>query len=306
MPHEVETMFSARELPWHGLGVVTESTLTADEAIKAGGIDWTVSKRPVFIDVEGERVRVPSRYAVVRDSDHKPLSVVGGHWQPLQNREAFDFLDALADEGLAYETAGSLRGGEVVFVTAKVPEGIMIGGEDRHDVYLFVRNPHNGRDAVTVGVTPIRVVCMNTMNLAMRTAKRTWRCPHLQTLKGRIAEARHSLDLTFEYMEDFRAQGDELLATEMSDRAFDDFLRKCVEDSGLLGPKATETATTRIKELWTGSPETVTRGTAWGAVNAIGEYFDWERDTRSDEARLLGSLDGIGRRMKDRAMALVS
>lgn len=315
MAHEVETMMSARGIkPWHfmetgrtGQTVVVEHVPRAEEVIKLAQLDWEVNLEPVFTKTAAGTFReVPERFAIVRDQDEKSLGVVSSMYHPLQNREAFQFLDNLADEGLEYETAGSLRGGETVFVTAKLPREILIGGEDAHELYLFVRNSHNGRHAVRVGVTPIRVVCQNTMNLAMNNMKRSWSCPHVGTMQGRLQDARAALDLTWAYVDVFEQTAEELVSTPLSDLDFEMFLEECLK-TDLIGPKAKEAADAGITRLYHNS-ETIGqfKGTAWGALNAVGEYFDWYRESTSNEARLLNSIEGVSARMRDRALALLS
>lgn len=315
MAHEVETMVSARGIkPWHftetgrtGQTVVVEHAPRAEEAIKLAQLDWEVNLEPVFTKTAAGTFReVPERFAIVRDQDEKSLGVVSSMYHPLQNREAFQFLDNLADEGLEYETAGSLRGGETVFVTAKLPREILIGGVDAHELYLFVRNSHNGRHAVRVGVTPIRVVCQNTMNLAMNNMKRSWSCPHVGTMQGRLQDARAALDLTWAYVDMFEQTAEELVSTPLSDLDFEMFLEECLK-TDLIGPKAKEAADAGITGLYHNS-ETIGqfKGTAWGALNAVGEYFDWYRESTSNEARLLNSIEGVSARMRDRSLALLS
>jgi phage/plasmid-like protein (TIGR03299 family) len=225
---------------------------------------------------------------------------------PLQNTDAFQFLDNLVDTGLEYETAGSLRGGQQVFIAAKLPQTINIGGDDKHELYLFARNAFDGRNAVTIGVTPVRIVCMNTLNLALKGAKRTWSVPHLGTMAGRLEEAREALDLSFAYADAFEREGNRLVAQKLSDKAFDEFLASLTED---MGERSGEKARDNIRGIYTTSTTvagTGHTGTAWGALNAAGEYFDWVRPTRTDEARLIGSLEGVAVKARDRALALLS
>lgn len=315
MAHEVETMMAANgRRPWHfaetgadGRSVVVEHAPTAAEAIQLARLDWKVDLRPVFDrKSDGSYQAVGNRFNVVRDSDEKVLSVVGSNWRPLQNAEAFDFLDNLVDDGLRYDTAGSLRGGEVVFIAAKMPNQVLIGGQDAHDLYLFVRNAFNGRDAVTVGITPIRIECMNKLNLAMTKLKRSWSCPHLTTMKGKLAEARHALDLSWAYMDAWVKTAEDLIAQPFTDKDLERFMDKLMKDAPI-GPKAQDAAKDGIRTIWSvGAANASIKGTKWGAVNAVGEYYDWVRPIRSEEARLLNSVDGLGTRMRDKALALLS
>lgn len=315
MAHEVETMMSGRGIkPWHftetgrsGQTVVVDHAPQAEEAIKLAQLDWEVNLEPVYTKTRQNTFReVPERFAIVRDADEKSLGVVSSMYHPLQNRDAFQFLDNLTDEGLEYETAGSLRGGETVFITAKLPREILIGGEDAHELYLFVRNSHNGRHAVRVGVTPIRVVCQNTMNLAMSNLKRAWSCPHVGTMQGRLQDAREALELTWAYVDEWEQTAEALVSQQMTDLDFELFLTECMKTE-LIGPKAREAADAGITGLYHNA-ETIGqfKGTAWGALNAVGEYFDWYRESTSNEARLLNSIEGVSARMRDRALALLT
>lgn len=314
MSHDVESMMSGRgQVPWHfgetgktGQTVVVEHAPRAAEAIKLAKLNWKVDLEPTFRQgKDGTFHQIPDRFAVTRTKDEQVLGSVGRHYVPLQNAEAFQFLDNLVDDGLEFETAGSLRGGRTIFITAKLPKEILIGGEDAHSLYLFVKNDHRGLDAVQVAVTPIRIVCSNTLNLALRSVKRTWSCPHVGTMKGRLADARNALELSWKYMEAFEEQAEALLATELSTSAFEDFLDKTLTLPDI-GPRARETAEAGITQLYRESPTcTPYAGTGWGALNAVGEYFDWVRDTRTDEARLLGSMEGIAVKARDKALAVL-
>lgn len=315
MAHEVESMMSGRGIkPWHfdetsaaGQTVVVDHAPKAAEALKLAKLNWSVELEPTYRqDKHGSFIEIPGRHSVTRTRDGKVLGSVGSSYVPLQNAEAFEFLDNLVDEGLAYDTAGSLRGGQTVFMTARLPRDILIGGEDAHELYIFVSNDHRGLHAVRVAVTPIRIVCQNTMNLALKNTKRMWSASHVSTLKGRMQDAREALDLTWRYCDAFEQEAERLLSVEMSQNDFDDFLDKVLDAPGV-GPRARETAQVTITQLY----ETATtckpyKGTAWGALSAIGEYYDWTRQPQTDEARLIGSMDGIAVKMRDRALALVN
>jgi phage/plasmid-like protein (TIGR03299 family) len=314
MPSEVESMFSAREVPWHKLGTVLPDVAKAEEAIRAGGLDWTVKLVPLYAGIniqDGDNPEratthytlVEDRHAVVRLSDNKSLGVVGGHYVPFQNVDAFRFMDHLVDSGDAkYETAGSLRGGKIVFLTCRVPRDILIGGEDRHELYLLLRTSHDGTKAISVYVTPIRVVCMNTLSLAThnRNVKQKWSVTHVSTVHGRIAEARDSLKMTFAYVEEFRRMGDKLLKTKITDEEFSTLLTRVLPNR----PK-TPDVKAAITTVYQRSPAVRYPGTAWGALNAISEYFDWHRRSGSHEAKMINTIDGIGAKTRNTAAALL-
>ena len=310
MAHEVESMFSAREVPWHKLGTVLSDVATAKDAITAGGLDWTVQLAPLYAMVnekEPDEIRkyslVDDRHAVIRSSDGKALGVVGSHYVPFQNADAFTFMDHLVDSGDAkYETAGSLRGGKIVFLTCRVPKDILIGGEDKHHLYLLLRTSHDGTKAISVYVTIIRVVCMNTLTLAthVRNVKHKWSVTHVSTVQSRIAEARNSLSMTFKYTGEFEKMGNRLLKVKITESEFDQLLDRVLPDR----PK-TQEVKAAISTVYKESPTVRYQGTAWGALNAISEYFDWHRRSGSNEAKMINTIDGIGAKTRNAAAALL-
>ena len=165
MAANVETMFSVREKPWHGLGVVVEEAPSSEEALRLAGLDWRVVQKSLYTNsglVDGYKV--------------------------VQNTEAFAFTDNLLGEGVKYETAGSLQGGRKVWILARLPREYIMSGE-RITPYLVFSNTHDGLGAVKVAITPVRVVCNNTLNLALSTANRCFSMVHTGDIKGKIDEA---------------------------------------------------------------------------------------------------------------------
>lgn len=170
MAANVETMFYTREKPWHGLGTGVAKAPSSADALRLAGLDWKVMQEPIYTDAGR---KIPGYKANVRDTDRRVLGVVTDRYKVIQNREAFDFTDALLGSGVRYETAGTLQEGRKVWLLARLPHEYIISGE-RISPYLVFSNTHDGSGAVRVAVTPIRVVCNNTLNLALRTAKRGW------------------------------------------------------------------------------------------------------------------------------------
>lgn len=296
MPAAVESMVSVREIPWHGLGEIVEDKLTAGEALKAARLNWKVSKEPLFVQTGEQYVEIEDRFAIQRSSDKKVLGVVGKPFNPLQNAQAFDFMDALVDSGDAkYETAGSLRGGRWVFLTMKVPEGIKISGKDPVDLYLALFNAHDGTKAITGMVTPIRVVCVNTLMAALGSAPHKWTVRHVGSLDGKLAEARRQLELTFDYGKAFEAEMDKLAQQSFTDSQFEQLVK---------GLKINDKTAAGLLANWEHS-ETIDRANKWDALNAVGEYFDWVRQPRSANARVMSTWFGQGNIARNRALALL-
>ena len=214
MSANVETMFYVRENPWHGLGTKVNEAPGSREALIIAGLNWNVLQEPIYTEteefIEGYKVNV-------RDSDRKVLGVVTDRYKVIQNQEAFAFTDALLGEGVRYETAGSLQGGKRVWLLAHMPHEYIISGE-RISPYLVFTNTHDGSGAIKAALTPIRVVCQNTLNLALSTAKRSWSMIHTGNIKGKLQEARNTLILAETYMDSLGREFEELRKKKLTDK----------------------------------------------------------------------------------------
>lgn len=164
------SFYSAREKAWHGLGTVTEEAVSSSEAIKLAKLNYIVGKKPVrYYDYEGIDREFKGKFVTYNTENSEPFGVVGSKYEVVQNEEAFKFFDSIVGKGEAiYETAGALGNGETIFVTAKLPSHISVGGEDNIDKYLLLTMSHDGSSAIKAGFTPIRVVCNNTLHWALR------------------------------------------------------------------------------------------------------------------------------------------
>lgn len=194
--HCVESLFVTREPAWHGLGTVLPNEVGSEEAIRYAGLDWRVESQPMFL---ANGTQIPDAFANVRDKDNKVLGTVGNRYQIIQNVDAFAFTDNLLGEGVVYESAGSLMGGKVIWLLAKMPETYKVLGDDVES-YLVFTNTHDGSGAVKVAVTGVRVCCMNTLNAALKSAKRTWSARHTGNIDAKLDEAMNTLKLADNYM----------------------------------------------------------------------------------------------------------
>ena len=208
----VEPMMYVREVPWHGLGTKVHEAPTSKEAIKLAELDWNVNPTVIY-DANGKEI---SGYkANMRDSDQSILGIVSDRYQIVQNSEAFEFTDSLLDEGVVYETAGSLRDGKQIWLLARMPSTTILG--DDVDPYLCFTNTFDGSGAIKVCMTPVRVVCNNTLNLALETTKRSWSTRHIGDLAGKLHQAKETLGLAQEYMKKLDEDADRLANTKLSD-----------------------------------------------------------------------------------------
>lgn len=284
-----DSMFSVRETPWHGLGTVVQEAPNAKEAIQISGLDWTVGKYAITCN---GRV-VDGKYGIIREDTGDWLGgPVTDSYREVQNAEAFEFLDSLIGKGLLYETAGSIFGGKKVYMTAKLSENFKVG-DDLIDTYLLLSNGHTGIDSLQCAITPIRVVCQNTLQLALKNFKRKWSIVHSQRLEERIEQARKALDLTSLYMQNFCELGERLIDKKLSDEQRDKVFELAYKmDEG----KNTNFSTLRKKmtQFYNALEVEDLRpysGTAWQVVNAISD-IETHQKAWSDDRRMDACIEG--------------
>lgn len=306
MSHELEIkdgkgqMFSGEGLtPWHGLGNVIEGLATAEEALELSGLDFNVELRQLYMPMpDGSYAKVPDRFSTTRDTDNKSLGIVSKGYNVFQNAEAFNFLNAITDTGsgeAVFSTAGSLFGGSRTFMTLKIGDGFTVGDGDAHDLYLMVTNSHDGSQAFTASVTPIRAVCNNTVTLGLKQAKTKWTLRHKVQLEGRIHEAREALEMAFKYEDAFAEEVEKLMAIEIEKDQFYSIVDKIVPASKRQHDKDVE----ELMTIWETEP-TVNmgggEGNGWGAFNAV-TYFTDHKEYRTAESKfnsIVGSGVGTG------------
>ena len=214
MAANVESMFYVRETPWHGLGTKVLEAPASKDALQLAGLDWRVQQEPIYTAMEE---LVDGYKANVRDSDRKVLGVVTDRYRVIQNDEAFAFTDELLGAGVKYETAGSLQGGRKVWLLAHMPHEYIISGE-RISPYLLFSNTHDGSGAIKVALTPIRVVCQNTLNLALARAKRSWSMIHTGDIREKMQEAKDTLFLAEKYMDELGKEFEALRMRKLTDK----------------------------------------------------------------------------------------
>lgn len=272
MAANVESMFYVRTVPWHGIGTMVKEAPASEEALRLAGLDWEVLQEEVFT-LAGEKIT--GYKANVRSTDRKVLGVVSDRYKIIQNTEAFAFTDALLGNGVRYETAGSLQEGRKVWLLAKMPQEYIISGE-RISPYLVFSNSHDGSGAVKVAITPIRVVCQNTLNLALNTAKRSWSMIHTGDIKGKIQEAKDTLFMAETYMDSLGKEIENLRKIKMTDKQVMDYIELLlpVEDNAtLLQQKNMMRLRADMKARYFDAPDLQNVGNnAYRFVNAISDF----------------------------------
>ena len=216
MSANVESMFyTSREKPWHGLGTPVENAPTSADALRLAGLDWKVIQKPIFVDKAENSPEIPGFKANIRDKDNTVLGIVTDRYKIVQNTEAFDFTDALIGGAVHYETAGSLRNGKTIWLLAQLPRKSILG--DDVDPYVCFTNSHDGTGAINACMTSTRVVCNNTLNIALRNAQRKWSCKHIGNIKDKMLEARHTLELADIYMNELNTFAEQMASEKLSE-----------------------------------------------------------------------------------------
>ena len=298
MPHNVETMFSAVETPWHRLGVVTDSALTSSEAIVQAGLDWNVSVRPLVTfggdgQTEGKLIDVPDNYATVRDSDESGLGVVGKRNEPIQNLECFSFLDnGLDDYSAKDETAGALDNGRIIWVLLNLGKNVVVG-DDVTVPYLLMTNSHDGSTSIKALTTPIRVVCQNTLSLALGNHKSSFSFRHTQNVRGRIEQARTSLELSYSYIDGFQEEVERLIEQQVTDDQFKTLVETIMPVAKVNDDETNLQLVARQRQAQEDivqkfrTPEFAEHSeTAWAGLNAMSNYELWDAPVRNEEREI--------------------
>lgn len=267
MAHNIESMFSSREKPWHELGKVVAGALSSEEAITAAGLDWNVNQVSIT-----HKDKDSGYFLNYRDTDDTILGVVGSRYKIVQNKEAFNFADSLLEQDLQYETAGSLGEGKRIWLLAKMPDTSIF--DDVIEPYLCLTNSHDGSGSLKVVMTPVRVVCQNTLNLALRTAERQWSVRHTTNIDSKLYEARHTLKLAQDYMESFALSAEMLHGIKIDSVNFGKLKSTLFPITGEMTESqelSQEVLQEQLQHAWDMDDLGNIRGTGWGFMNAVSD-----------------------------------
>ena len=271
MPALVESMMYTRTVPWHGLGTKVDEAPSSADALRLAGLDWTVEQKNIQL-CGGSKIQ--NYKANVRSSDGQVLGIVSDRYKIVQNNEAFEFTDSIIGGDVRYETAGSLNGGKKIWLLAKLPETEIAG--DKTEPYMCFSNTHDGSGAIRVCMTPVRVVCSNTLNLALDTAKRAWSVRHTGDLQSKMHEARICLQMANAYMGELAKEADRLANTTVTRAQLDQILDELFPIDESSSQREKENVKKLKDEFMVCyfAPDILKfRGTAWGAVNAMSDMI---------------------------------
>jgi phage/plasmid-like protein (TIGR03299 family) len=309
MSHEVETMAFANEVPWHGLGNRVDPSCTVDEMLVQAGLNWTVNLHPIYAEVNGKKIALKTRRALIRDSDDRVLTVTGDNWKPLQNRDALSFFKEYTEAGgIKLETAGSLKGGRLIWGLANLGTGFTVNrGRDAVKGYILIVSPHEVGHAISVRTTTVRVVCANTMAMAMRGETQAYyRQNHLTEFDA--SKAREAIGLAKEQIGQAELDAKTLQKLKLSEfdtvRFLASFFQPVESDADvkLLLDDPEKNQSKVLKELISSvntAPGAVP-GTGWGIMNGITHWTDHVAG-RNVDTRLTRSWFGENSRVKVQA-----
>ncbi|MDR0793591.1 MAG: DUF945 domain-containing protein [Chitinophagaceae bacterium] len=315
------SFFSVQQKAWHGLGQIVQDYPTSLEAIEHAGLNYEVIKKPLYhkslgtiqceegIDIGEVDYLVPNFFANVRTDSDNVLGVVGKDYQIVQNRDAFSFFDAIVggETGILYETAGALGAGERIFITAKLPDYIRVGnGDDVTEKYIFLTTSHDGSGSITAAFTPIRVVCQNTLNAALRNMTNVVRIKHTTGAKQRLENAHRVMGLANTLSSELEQIFNQWTKVRITDSKVKkliqlalcpnketlDLIKKGANDDiSTMFKNNVEKAFTYAMMCDTQQMET-TKGTLFGAYNAVTGYYQNVRNYKNDEVKLQSIVMG--------------
>lgn len=313
------SFFSVKEKAWHGLGQIVQDYPTSSEAIKHAGLDYTVEKRKLFtLDNDNQQgdpeetiivpeIEVPGYFATLRTDTEQVLGVVGKDYEIVQNVDAFSFFDSIVGgDGIQYETAGALGKGERIFITAKLPGYIKVGNNDLIEQYLFLTTSHDGYGSITAAFTPIRIVCNNTLNAALRNHSNSIKIRHTANAKDRLEQAHKVMGISNQLSAQLETIFNQWSKVRITDPDLQQLIRLALVPNkevldNINNCKWDELSTcfnnicNSVYE-YAHSSETqqteTTKGSLFGAYNAVTGYFQNVRSYKNEEAKLKSLLYG--------------
>jgi phage/plasmid-like protein (TIGR03299 family) len=313
------SFFSVQEKAWHELGQIVKDYPTSAEAIKHAGLDYTVEKRKLFTfdnenhngnpdaDIIIPEVEVPGFFATMRTDTEQVLGVVGKDYEIVQNKDAFNFFDAIVGgDGIQYETAGALGKGERIFITAKLPGYIKVGNDDMTEKYLFLTTSHDGFGSITAAFTPVRIVCNNTLSAALRNCTGSIKIRHTANAKDRLAEAHRVMGISNKLSDELEGIFNKWAKVRITDQQVQRLIQLAMVPNkevlqNIQDAKFDELSTAfnnvcnSVYEYAMTSPsqqQETTKGTVFGAYNAVTGYFQNVRNYKDGEAKVKSLLFG--------------
>ena len=309
MAHELEMingeaqMAYVGDVPWHGLGTKVDRELTPDQFQKVAGLDWTVEKQPL---VTATGIPIKNKEALVRSSDNSILDVVGTGWNPVQNSEAFEFFhDYVMAGDMEMHTAGSLKDGQMVWALAKTKESFELFNGDQTDNYFLFTNPHQFGKSINIRMTPIRVVCNNTLTLSLSQDT-----DKMVTVNHRKAfdpdMVKEQMGIAHEKMEQYKSMASFLGSKPATGDNVIQYFNEVFgapakeKEDGVL-PFTSRNAKIAMENLQTQPGANFAQGSWWQAFNSV-TYMTDHLQGREGDSRLQSAWYGRNRKVKLNAL----
>lgn len=310
-------MFYVGEKPWHKLGTQLEKPATAAQALKAANLNWKVTKVPMF-GISNSSVITSNKFGVVREDkiglpDCQIFGVVSESYEPLQNIEAFKFFDNIVGQGEAiYHTAGALGVGERIWILAKLPNDIVVKGEDIVNKFLLLSNSHDGTKSVQIKFTPIRVVCQNTLNQAISGSGKTFSVTHQKNIHRKLSETSNLLGIIRTGFDEIENLFKSMVEMNLNVAEVENYYAKVFPIPQNVKSEESERKKKQMEKLHleskvffekgVGNDKLGVRGTLWAAYNGITEYVDYHKVLRKSTDRSSYLLFGSGADIKEKAL----
>ena len=269
------------------------------QVLEASGLDYTVEKRPVFLQVPefgtdpvvNSYQTIPNRFVTTRTNDNHTYDVVSDKFEVIQNWEAFDFVNFMGDE-LTFEKAGETANG-MVYIIGKLPEVNVLG--DAFTPYVLFRNGFNGKTKITAAISPLRIVCQNQFNFAFKNASNAMTIRHVQNAESKLVEARETLRMCADYMQELSAMAEHFAGMKISGPQMErvvKFLFPIPEDTAINPFKRRNLEGQRAAFLAAHEQEDNLnfKGTAWGLINAYTDFITHKEPAGKREDRFEGKF----------------
>ena len=314
-----EMMYNSSEKPWHGLGQPVPGECTTEEALKAAHLEWQVEKHPIYFKKEildengsgSEEIPVPNYYTTVRADTMAPLGIVSERYTTIQNKEAFSFFDAALGKGQGQiETAGALGGGKKIFMLAKMPETFEALPGDPIDRHLLCHSSHDGSNSLEILFTNVRVVCQNTLSVALGNCSNKVTIRHTKGFEQNIEEAAMMLHKAQTYWERLQEVCTQLAKTSVTRVIVGSFLDTMFptqydKDTGEKKENRARDTVECLIENGAGTDLPGVYGSAYGLFNAAGEYYDHYKGTRSSTSSWERTTFGGGDAFRSKALSTI-
>ena len=307
---QASMFYVGTDVPWHQLGRHLNKPATASEAMEAARLDYTVVKRPMKAIINGRQYSdVPNAFATVRTDTNHVLGVVGARYESVQNSDAFNFFDPLVDRDEAiYHTAGVLGRGEKIWLLAKLPDYIKVGPKkDPVEKFVLLYNSHDGSSVVRCKLTPIRVVCNNTLTAALNGTEQEVRIRHTVSATDKLKQAHEILGLTNQLYAQLDFIFNRMALRKVTGSQLVEYVKTLIPDNQ---QAENNTRTENLRKHIISLHDTVQdasmhRGNLFGAFNAVTEFVDHYGSSK-DASKQLRSIwfGGSGEQLKRRAYTL--